>query len=402
MSAVPAVRTKQVVLFPVPCGLCMLSLVLQPFLAPADTSLGTEAQKLSCSRAVGASASTCTANKCVLLSPFPGSLEAMVLTLTWPSHASCLTPALFQRQNPRICCHFKAFVILCRSVILPGGWGAAWAWCSSSAAAGHQMQSLSGTFRSCLRSNLCSCCMQMVACTHRNLPNKYTPCQLRRKGILGWKGAEQEPSSFLLPVQQAVQLYSHSQRPWVEPGRHCLQKTNPTSLNMAVSAQQRCWNSPGPQVAADGRTAKPRCNLSSTVGLEWWGWAGRAAMASSPSSPQSSLTPSDLSLPPRRPLWLFLPCCPSSMRQSRGRGGGTRARCYWLQPASGQCNLSAFVPFAWWCALISPPPTVNLSAGLRSNCLTSDFHSFFHKLISQIDKLKCTVCPRSLNHTGFW
>lgn len=255
MSAVPAVRTKQVVLFPVPCGLCMLSLVLQPFLALADTSLGTEAQKLSCSRAVGASALACTANKCVLLSPFPGSLEAMVLTLTWPSHASCLTPALFQRQNPRICCHFKAFVILCRSVILPGGWGAAWAWCSSSAAAGHQMQSLSGTFRSCLRSNLCSCCMQMVACTHRNLPNKYTPCQLRRKRILGWKSAEQEPSSFLLPVQQAVQLYSHSQRPWVEPGRHCLQKTNPTSLNMAVSAQQRCWNSPGPQVAADGRTA---------------------------------------------------------------------------------------------------------------------------------------------------
>lgn len=170
---------------------------------------------------------------------------------------------------------------------------------------------------------------------------------------------------------------------------------------MAVSAQQRCWNSPGPQVAADSRTAKAR-----TQPFRWlppcWAWAGRAAMASSPPTPRSGLTPSDLSLPPRRALWLFLNCCPSSMRQHRGREGGTRARCYWLQPASGQCNLSAFVPFAWWCALISPPPTVNLSAGLRSNCLTSDFHSFFHKLISQIDKLKCTVCPRSLNHTGFW
>lgn len=200
----------------------------------------------------------CIANKCVLLSPFSSSLEAMVLTLTWPSHASCLTPALFQRQNQRICCHFKAFVILYCSVILPRGSGAAWAWCSSSAAAGQQMQSLSGTFGSCLWLNLCSCCMQMVACANRNLPNKYTPFQLRRKGILGWEGAEQKPSSFLLPIQQAVQLYSHSQRLWAEPGRHCLQKTNPTSPNMAVGAQQRCWNSPGPQVAADSRTAKAR------------------------------------------------------------------------------------------------------------------------------------------------
>lgn len=78
------------------------------------------------------------------------------------------------------------------------------------------------------------------------------------------------------------------------------------------------------------------------------------------------------------------------------------AGCCWMPAASGRCNLSAFVPLAWWCALISPPRTVNLSAGLRSSRLTSDSHSFFHKLISQIDKLKCTVCPRSLNHTGFW
>lgn len=85
-----------------------------------------------------------------------------------------------------------------------------------------------------------------------------------------------------------------------------------------------------------------------------------------------------------------------------GRNGGARAGCCWMPAASGRCNLSAFVPLAWWCALISPPRTVNLSAGLRSSRLTSDSHSFFHKLISQIDKLKCTVCPRSLNHTGFW
>lgn len=205
MCTVPAVRAKQVVFFPCPVGCACWVWSFQPFLVPKDTSLGTEAQKLSCSRAVGASASTCIANTCVLLSPFPSSLEAMVLTLTWPSHASCLTPALFQSQNLRICSHFKAFVILHRSVILPGGLGAAWAWCSSSAAAGQQIQSLSGTFSSCLRSNLCSCCMQMVAGSHRNLPNKYMPCQLRRKAILGWKGAEQEPSHFLLSIQQAVQ-----------------------------------------------------------------------------------------------------------------------------------------------------------------------------------------------------
>lgn len=172
MCAVPAVRAKQVVFFLCPVGSACWVWSFQPLLAPKDTSLGTEAQKLSCSRAAWASASTCIANKCVLLSAFPSSLEAMVLTLTWPSHASCLTPALFQRQNPRICCHFKAFVILYGSVILPQGLGAAWAWCSSSAAAGQQIQSLSGTFRSCLWSDLCSCCMQMVACTHRNLPNK--------------------------------------------------------------------------------------------------------------------------------------------------------------------------------------------------------------------------------------
>lgn len=110
-----------------------------------------------------------------------------------------------------------------------------------------------------------------------------------------------------------------------------------------------------------------------------------------PSSPRKDFTPCN---------WCLTGGCSGLQHEASRRQKW--AGCCWMPAASGRCNLSAFVPLAWWCALISPPRTVNLSAGLRSSRLTSDSHSFFHKLISQIDKLKCTVCPRSLNHTGFW
>lgn len=100
---------------------------------------------------------------------------------------------------------------------------------------------------------------------------------------------------------------------------------------------------------------------------------------------------------------LFLNDCFSSMRWNYSEN--VRYNCLVLlilvnKPGSVICLLL-------FCSLeggvlISPPWTVNLSAGLHSNCLTSGFSSFFQKLISQIDKLKSTVCPRSPNHTGVW
>ncbi len=50
------------------------------------------------------------------------------------------------------------------------------------------------------------------------------------------------------------------------------------------------------------------------------------------------------------------------------------------------CNPSAFVPFTWPSALISPLWTVNLSAGRLSNRLTSDSGSFLDKLNLTNDK----------------
>lgn len=109
--------------FPVPCGLCMPSLVLPAFSSPKRQKPWHWGPEVVLSRAVDAlpRRASLTSVSCWVSSP--AALRLWSLTLAWPSRASCLTPALFQRQNPRSCCRFKAFVILCRSVTVPGGWG---------------------------------------------------------------------------------------------------------------------------------------------------------------------------------------------------------------------------------------------------------------------------------------
>lgn len=77
--------------FPLPCGLCVLSLVLSAFASPTRkrieckySNFCTQAQNLSCSRAAEPLPrhTTYVINKRVLLSPFPSSLMDMALPVT--------------------------------------------------------------------------------------------------------------------------------------------------------------------------------------------------------------------------------------------------------------------------------------------------------------------------------
>lgn len=79
--------------FPVPCGLCMPSLVLPAFSSPKDKSLGTETQKLSCSRAVEALPRRASLTSVSCWVPSPAALRLwswlwhdLVVPLAWLLH----------------------------------------------------------------------------------------------------------------------------------------------------------------------------------------------------------------------------------------------------------------------------------------------------------------------------